>query len=456
MVALLNILPYIGWVLLAIMILVFVHEMGHFLFAKLFKMRVDRFSVGFPPDILKKKIGDTEYVLAATPLGGYVKIAGMVDESMDTDFATSEPQPWEFRSKPVWQRIVVITAGVIFNFIFAAMIYGGLKYSTGDVYVPAENVRGVYVEEGSFMHDMGVRTDDRIIAVNEKPIKRFSELLAIDALAADEFSITVDRNGESIKLDGPRDLMTQLNRAGDDIGLSYSTTLLGSVIEGSPADSAGLTDGDRIIAINGVDVKYWGEMRSLIQASQGGPITVNWQRADAGSGEVVVHSADVVPEKRESSYTLGVYEAFGDLFNEEFGTVRNPLTAFESASLGVSETWSTGKLVLVGLKRVFTGRENLRESLGGPIAIARATKQARDQGWKPFWSLVAFLSVTLGVINIMPIPALDGGHLVFLLYEGITRREPSLKLRMALQNVGMIVLLAFMAFLIINDVLRLY
>ena len=182
--ALTEILSYAFWVLLAITILVFVHEMGHFLFAKLFNMRVDRFSVGFPPKIFGKKIGETEYVIGATPLGGYVKIAGMVDESMDTDFTGSEPEPWEFRSKPVWQRIVVITAGVIFNVLLACIIFIGLKYVYGESYIPAENVRSVYVAEGSLAYEMGLRTGDRIVEVSGNEPERFSDLLDVQALLA--------------------------------------------------------------------------------------------------------------------------------------------------------------------------------------------------------------------------------------------------------------------------------
>ena len=198
----LEILSYVGWVLLAIMILVFVHEMGHFLFAKLFGMRVDRFSVGFPPNILKKEAGGTEYVVGLTPLGGYVKIAGMVDESMDTDFAGSEPQPWEFRSKPVWQRIVVITAGVVFNVLLAALVYISLRYTTGEMYIPAENVKGIYVEDGSPIHDIGIRTGDRVVAVNGRRLARADDIITLDALTADRLTVTVERGGEELTLDG--------------------------------------------------------------------------------------------------------------------------------------------------------------------------------------------------------------------------------------------------------------
>ncbi|MEM8559717.1 MAG: site-2 protease family protein, partial [Bacteroidota bacterium] len=168
---LLTAFSYVFWVVIALGILVFVHELGHFLAARAFGMRVDKFSIGFPPKLFGKKVGDTEYVIGATPLGGYVKIAGMIDESMDADFVGSEPQPDEFRSKPVWQRIVVITAGVIFNLIFAWLVYIGLAWGYGDSYIPAENVEQVYVAEGSIAYEMGLRTGDRVVAVNGDPLE---------------------------------------------------------------------------------------------------------------------------------------------------------------------------------------------------------------------------------------------------------------------------------------------
>ncbi len=192
--AVVQFLPYIGYILAAIMILVTVHELGHFLAAKLFGMRVEKFSVGFPPKVIGKQIGETEYVIGLTPLGGYVKIAGMVDESLDTEGMASEPQPWEFRAKPVWQRIIVITAGVIFNLILAWIVFSALRFSYGEAYVPASNVQGVYVQPGSLAARMGLRTGDRIEAVGGQPLERYDDLLS-RILNADELTFTVAREG---------------------------------------------------------------------------------------------------------------------------------------------------------------------------------------------------------------------------------------------------------------------
>ncbi|ARA92090.1 RIP metalloprotease RseP [Rhodothermaceae bacterium RA] len=468
--ALTDILAYAFWVLLAITILVFVHEMGHFLFAKLFGMRVDRFSIGFPPRIFGKKIGETEYVIGATPLGGYVKIAGMVDESMDAEFEASEPQPWEFRSKPVWQRIVVITAGVVFNVLLACFIFIGLKYVYGESYIPAENVRAVYVEEGSLAYEMGLRTGDRIVAVSGTRPERFSDLLDVQALLADPFTITVERNGETITFQGPDDIITQLNRSQGSLGISFSPSLVGGVMPGSAAEEAGLQRWDRVVRIGEEPVQFWQQMTEMIQRVGRTPVTIRWERPDslvqqatttaqvvARRAGVTIYEAEVVPQyyDPEDRYLLGVTAPDEAMLAQEFGVRHKDYGLGEAIRAGLVDTWVNTRATAVSLGRVFSGRENLRENLGGPIMVAQVTKQAAEAGARSFWFIVAMLSITLAIVNILPIPALDGGHLVFLLYEGITRREPSLRVRMAMQQIGMILLLAFMTFLIFNDILRL-
>ena len=469
----LEILSYVGWVLLAITILVFVHEMGHFLTAKMFKMRVDKFSVGFPPKILGTRIGETEYVIGATPLGGYVKIAGMVDESMDTDFVQSEPQPWEFRSKPVWQRIIVITAGVFFNVLLAAAIFIGLKYAYGETYIPAENIEGLYVSDGSVAHNMGLRTGDRVLAVGGEPIERYGDIEGM-ALLADPLTMTISRDRETLTLTGPEDIMTQLSRAGDDgFGIGIDPSLISSIERGYPAETIGLQEGDMITSIDGSPVQFWNQMTDLLQRSGGQPIEIQWQRplelADEPASldnevtilertpDHVTYRAEIAPQYSESleKYMLGVGPPTRAMLTEAWGVREQKVSLFEAVNLGMRETWQSSIAIVTSLKRIFTGRENLRDNLGGPVAVAKVTKKAADAGAPFFWRIVAMLSITLAIMNILPIPALDGGHLIFLIYEGITRREPSLKVRMWLQQAGMVLLLVFMTFLVFNDILRL-
>lgn len=456
----LEILSYIFWVILAITILVFIHELGHFAFAKLFGMRVERFSVGFPPTIFGKTIGETEYVIGATPLGGYVKISGMVDESMDTEFEGSDPEPHEFRAKPVWQRMIVITAGVVFNIILAFIIFAGLKLSYGDDYVPAENIESVYVPEGTFAHDMGLRTGDRIVAVSGRPLERYNDLLDVENLMADPMTVTVVRDGDSLTVRGPADIMTQLNRAGG-FGVSVHPSLIGSVMSGSAAYEAGIRPGDRILAIDGRPVGFWLQITEMMQESGGDSLDVTFARAPGGSvvapregGEIV--SSRILPrEGDDGRFLLGVTVPTTEMLWEEYGREHQAYGPATALTAGVQETWVTTKVIVTSLTRVFSGRENFRENVGGPIAIAQVTKQAAEAGAFFFWRIVAMLSITLAIMNILPVPALDGGHLVFLIYEGITRREPSLRVRMVMQQIGMVVLLAFMTFLIFNDILRL-
>ncbi|MGI9174122.1 MAG: RIP metalloprotease RseP [Rhodothermales bacterium] len=472
-----EILVSVFWVLVAITILVFVHEMGHFLFAKLFKMRVDRFSIGFPPKLFGKQIGETEYVVGATPLGGYVKIAGMIDESMDDDFLDAEPQPWEYRAKPVWQRMVVITAGVIFNIILAVVIFAGLKMAYGDRYVPAENVGGVYVADSSLAYEMGLRTGDRILAIGGEAPERYSDLQGV-ALLADPLTIEVERGGETLTLDGPPDVMTRLSRSGGFFGIDAMPTLVGSVAGESAAAEAGIQPGDRIIAIGGQPVQFWQEMTELIQRSEGEPILVEYARPDslaeqtsASDEDAVSSSAErtgerdgaqlyqarVAPQllEAEDRYMLGVGGPTEPMLASVFGERRESYGLFGAMAAGVEETWTSTALIAVSLKRIFTGRDSFRENVGGPIAIAQVTRQAARAGARSFWSIVAMLSITLAIMNILPIPALDGGHLMFLIYDAIARREPSLRVRMVMQQVGMILLLVFMTFVIFNDILRL-
>jgi regulator of sigma E protease len=472
-------------VLLALGILVFVHELGHFLTAKFFDMQVDRFSIGFPPTIFSKKWGETEYVIGATPLGGYVKIAGMIDESLDTDDMDSEPAPRDFRAKPVWQRIIVITAGVVMNMILAAIIFMGLKTAYGEQYIPAENVEAVHVEEGSVASEIGLRTGDRIVAVSGEKLERFSDLGDLDRLLADSLTITVERAGSLRTLDGPRNIMTKLSRAGrqegvlGSFGISYEPAVVGGIVEDSPADSAGLQRGDRIVAVGGDSFRFWAELTEHVESSGGQPLTVRWHRPDSladasvdsvaaeqralpapaqfGNGGGRTFARSIRPEKQQGRYVLGIYpvRAAPELFEAEFGPRRAKYGAGEALTAGLNQTWSMTSNIVVILKRIVTGRESFRESVGGPVMIAEATKEAADRGARPFWSLVAMLSITLAIMNILPVPALDGGHLVFLIYEGIARREPSVRVRMALQQIGMVLLLAFMAFVIFNDILRL-
>ena len=439
-----EILSTVGIFIGALMILVFIHELGHFLAAKLFGMRVERFSVGFPPRIWGFKKGDTDYCIGATPLGGYVKISGMVDESMDNDFLEQEPQPWEYRSKPVWQRIVVITAGVIFNMILAFLIFTGLTMTNGKLVVPVENVEGIYVTEESILHEIGFRYNDVIVGVNGEDVDYFNDLVAPAALTANNLNYQVVRNGERITIPVESSFLDSIQTRGFiDVSIILPSTP-SSIVPNSPASEAGLLRGDKIIGINGQTIGFWQELTQLISSNpEGEAIDFTILR----DGETI--SVSIIPEDG----TIGVYPP--DL--EIAGGKRIEYGFFESIVSGWDETADQTTGIIQGFTRMFTGDISVRQNLGGPIAIANMTKQATDaNGWIGFWTITALLSITLAIMNILPIPALDGGHLVFLIYEGITRKEPTEKVKIVAQNIGFFILVGLMIFVVFNDVIKLF
>lgn len=477
---LVSILTSTLWVLLALTILVFIHELGHFLTAKYFGMRVERFSIGFPPTLLGRQYGNTEYAIGALPLGGYVKISGMIDESLDTDHVEEDPEPWEFRAKPVWQRIVVISAGVVFNALLAILIFGGLRWAEGETYIPAENVEQVYVEENSVAYEMGLRTGDRIVAVNGAPFKRFDQVQPSALIADDSLTVTVIRDGQRKTMVGPENIISRLSRARNrdqGFGLGFRPPLIGAVQSGSPADSIGLQAGDRVRAIEGDTVRFWEEMSHQLQEAKGQPVTIRWFRIDSLAGPTsenrastviretpngYVHEARVAAEYNSEldRYLLGVKGATASAITrqalyEEFGIRTQTYGPGEALRAGVVDTWQYARNIVVTLKRIAVGRDSLTDSLGGPVMIAKVTSEAAAAGLGPYWKIIAALSITLAIMNVLPIPALDGGQLLFLFYEAVTRRRPSVRVRLVAQQVGMILLLGFMAFIIFNDILRL-
>ncbi|MEX1011311.1 MAG: RIP metalloprotease RseP [Balneolaceae bacterium] len=438
-----SLLSTLGIFAAAIFILVFVHELGHFLAAKWFGMRVDKFSIGFPPKIFGFKKGDTEYVLGATPLGGYVKIAGMLDESMDTDFIDQEPAEDEFRSKPVWQRSIVILAGVIFNALLAIVIYTGIVWNYGETVLPVSSIEGIYVPEESLAREVGFQTGDRPVGVNETRVDYFHQLMSPSVLTGREVEYMVERGGDVIHLRAPDNFLDRLN---NEPFLQLEMALpssIASVQSGTPADEAGLLGGDQIVAVNGEPVGYWVELVEWIQGAES-----ELELTVLRDGETIVINVAPDPE-------TGVIGIAAPAMADVFDIQRLQYNVAQSAVVGVRETGDMFTGILQGLSRLFTGSISVRDNLGGPVAIANVTREATEHGgWEGFWRITAFLSVTLAIMNMLPIPALDGGHFMFLLYEGITRREPSPKVRMALQQIGFIFLIALIILVTFNDILR--
>lgn len=427
----------------AIFILVTIHELGHFLAAKFFNMRVDKFSIGFPPRIFSYRKGETEYVLGATPLGGYVSIAGMIDESMDDEFLEQEPKEDEFRSKPVWQRMIVITAGVIFNAILAVIIYTGIALSYGEEVIPIDSVDSLYIPEQSVAYDVGFRTGDRIIGINGERVEYFNDIFNPAALTGRDLSFMVVRDGSVQNLSTPPNFLDQIGEQGF---LNQNNTLpsgISSVLEDSPAEAAGFQPGDRVVSVNGTDVDYWIQLVEIIQNSEG-ELDFTVMR----NGRPVEMSVTPDPETNQIGIAppnpRDVYEV--QTIDYNFA---------QAVGQGFSKSEDTFVGIIQGIGMMFSGDISVRQNLGGPVAIANVTKQATDtRGFLGFWEITAFLSITLAIMNMLPIPALDGGHFMFLLYEGITRREPSAKVRMGLQQIGFLFLIGLIILVTFNDILR--
>lgn len=428
----------------AIFILVTIHELGHFLAAKYFKMRVDKFSIGFPPKIFGFKKGETEYVIGATPLGGYVQIAGMIDESMDDSFMDEEVKPDEFRSRPVWQRTIVILAGVIFNMILAVVIYAGMAWNYGETVIPIESIEGIYVQEETVASQIGLQTGDRIIGINGEEVDYFNQLFSPSSLTERDLTFLVRRDGEIVTINTPPDFLDLINREGGFIDLNHTLpSKISKVMPGTPAEEAGIKDGDQIVSANGEPVQFWVQIVHIIQSSEG-PTQLEVLRGDQRV-EITVE-----PDPETNQIGIQSYQA-SDIFDYEIRTYG----LAQSVLVGFSRTNETFFGIIKGIGRLFSGDISVRENLGGPVAIANITKEATERGgMEGFWNITAFLSVTLAIMNMLPIPALDGGHFMFLLYEGITRREPPPKVRMGLQQLGFIFLIGLFILITFNDILR--
>lgn len=425
----------------ALLILVFFHELGHFLAAKLFGMRVERFSLGFPPKIWGFKKGETEYCIGATPLGGYVKISGMIDESMDTDHIEEEPKPWEYRSKPVWQRMIVITAGVIFNMILAVLIFAGIAFTNGETKITLDSVENIYVPEESVADQVGFETGDKIVAVNGMRVAYFNDLFTPTQMTEDNLTYTVLRGEEELDLTLPDSTLDSINEQGFISINQALPSKITSVSEDSPAAEAGLRDGDLIKSVNGREVEYLMQVTEEIQSSEDS-VEIEVER----DGELLSYSVPI-----GSDGLIGIRSSP----EESFDVQRFDYGLLASMGVGVDRTEDTFTGIIQGFSKMFSGSISVRDNLGGPVAIANVTKEATSAGGMTgFWNITAFLSITLAIMNILPIPVLDGGHLVFLIYEGITRREPSPKVRMALQQIGFLLIIALFIFVTFNDILR--
>ncbi len=429
----------VGQLLLGLSILVGLHELGHLLTAKLFGMRVEKFSIGFPPKIIGFQWGETEYSIGAIPLGGFVKISGMVDESMDTAQLASEPQPWEFRAKPAWQRLIVMLGGIIVNVITGIIIFVTLVYSNGETYFSRDQV----IENGIVAYEygeaIGLKTGDKVLDINGQPYQSISELSSGSALLSENGYYTVERAGQQVKVEIPRGFINTFNSEesfSKFIAIRFPFEV-GAVDPGSGAEAAGIATGDQILAVNGLPITYFDEMQTALQQVKNQTVTLVRKKGT----KLDTLSVAVTNEAR-----------IGIAVNPLIEPVKRDYGFMESFSKGTSRAFGAVIVNAKALGKMFTGEVSTK-NVSGPIGMAKIYGDRWD--WVKFWSITGLISMILAFMNLLPIPALDGGHVVFLLYEMVSGRAPSDKFLEVAQKVGMVILLGLMVFAIGNDILKL-
>jgi regulator of sigma E protease len=434
-----QVLSQIFYFIIIIGVLVLIHELGHFLAAKAFGMRVERFSIGFPPRAFGKQIGDTDYCISWLPIGGYVKITGMIDESMDTEHLDLPPEPWEFRAKPVWQRIIVITAGVIMNVLLAIAIFWGLNLAQG---VQHHRVTTVgYVQEGSVAAEFGVAAGDRILSINDEEVETWEAIRegVLYSQISGKLRMTVERDGARESIVVPKQKLDGL--AGGEFGISPegAETFIGGVEPGLPASRVGLQPGDVFITINDVPIHTPNDVIRMVSENPQNSVRVVWLRDEKRMQSLVT------PTENGKIGIIPIARIPGDVETVRYGV-------FEALGVGVTGLVRVTDVFLTNIWHIIIGEASFKQSIGGPVKIAEMAAQSAEAGIYSFLSLMALLSISLAIINIFPIPALDGGHLVFLIFEGLFRREVPNKIKLALQQAGMVLLLALMIFVIYNDI----
>ncbi len=428
--------------LLSLSILVIFHELGHYFAARVFRTRVEKFYLFFNPwfSLLKFRKGETEYGLGWLPLGGYVKISGMIDESMDMDQMKQPPQPWEFRSKPAWQRLIIMLGGVTVNVILAIVIYICMLLFWGEQYLPAGAVKyGITVDSTGYR--MGLRNGDIITGVDGKHVPDFMDIPKTIILE-EARSIQVTRNGRDTSIIIPDGMISVLiqQKTPDFISVRIPFEIA-DFIAGSPARKAGMEINDRIIGINDTLLPFFDQFKSTLQHFKNQTVDVKVVRQQDTLG---------IPVRVPESGLIGVYPRSPSHYLEFSEKSYNIITAIPA---GFMRTWEGAGNYLKSIKLLFS-QEKAYESVGGFISIGNIFPSTWD--WQAFWSLTAFLSIMLAILNVLPIPALDGGHVMFLLYEIIARRKPSDKFLEYAQYVGMILLIGLLIFANANDIIKLF
>lgn len=419
-------------------ILVLVHEMGHLLFGKLFGVRVEEFRIFFGKPWVKWRWGETEYGIGWLPFGGFAKLSGMVDESMDTESLKSDPQPWEFRSKPAWQRLLIILGGVLMNVILAFTIYVGMSLSWGDKYVSNSEMPYGYVYS-DYAEGLGFEDGDKIITIGGEPIEDYAKIMTALLIEGDKTTV-VEREGQMVTIEIPVQSVMELSEQTDFL-TPRLPFVVGSVLPEGGAAAGGMMAGDRVVALGGTPATFNDQIVPALEERAGESVVLTVER----EGQMVDCTVAVSEEGQ-----IGVGLASADYLPVRTITYNFWQAIPRGCQRVVQEMGDYWKQ----LKMIVQPKTEMYKALGGPIAIGGIFPN--EWNWFSFWKITALLSVILAVMNVLPIPALDGGHALFILVEMITRRRPSDKFMMVAQTIGMGLLLLLMAYATLNDVIKLF
>ncbi len=431
--------------LLSLSILVVVHEFGHFAAAKIFKTRVEKFYLFFDPwfSIFKFKFKGTEYGMGWLPLGGYVKISGMIDESMDKEAMKQPPKDYEFRSKPAWQRLIIMLGGVTMNVVLAFLIYIGMLSIYGEQFLPTSEANRYGIATDSLARSFGFQNGDKILSVNGEYVEDFNKI-PVTMILENARQLEIERNGKKEVLTLPENAIAQLVKHDNPLFLSVRIPFIaGAFPDGSVAEEAGMQIGDSIVGINGQSMRYFQDFREGIQQFKNQDVVINVKR-----GADAVNLAMHVPEEG----LIGVYPS--QQLNDFFKFSEKHYNFAQAIPAGMKKTVDGIGGYLKQLKLLFSPEVKAYESVGGFISIGSIFPP--EFHWESFWRLTAFLSIMLAVLNLLPIPALDGGHVMFLFYELIAGRKPSDKFMEVAQIVGMVLLFGLLIFANGNDIVKLF
>jgi len=435
-----------GQLILSLSILVILHELGHFIPAKIFGCRVEKFYLFFDPwfSLVKKKIGNTIYGIGWLPLGGYVKIAGMIDESMDKEQLKQPAQEWEFRSKPAWQRLIIMIGGVTVNVLLAFFIYSMILFKWGETKLPMQSLtNGVWIVD-TVVNEVGLKNGDKILAVNDEPVQYFDKINA-SLMLGDH--MTIERNGEKIDLAIPTNFIEKIVEKGrrSILLMPRVPCIVGEIGEGTAAATSGLKVGDRIVGIDSTEIRFFDQVKPTILNKAGDSIVLTVLR----EGQTIS-----IPSKINADTSIGFFPTILSMDEME----KEGMYAFEHRSYSFFASFPAGvrkaneKLAdyVSQFKKILNPSTGAYKGLGGFKSMGSIFPKY-EWDWEAFWNITAFFSIVLAFMNLLPIPALDGGHVIFTIYEMITGRKPNEKFLEYAQIVGMVLLFGLMIYANAND-----